>query len=66
MSRSSESYGCELLLDLHGYDVSTFTRESLKEYFSKLCEGIDMEQCDLHFWDEVGHGEGFAGKVSAF
>ena len=47
-------YGYELILDMHGCDVSTFTRQSLKEYFTKLCEAIDMERCELYFWDDEG------------
>ncbi|GAG09984.1 unnamed protein product [marine sediment metagenome] len=47
-------YGYELILDLHGCSVSTFTRQSLKEYFTKLCEVIDMERCELYFWDDEG------------
>jgi S-adenosylmethionine/arginine decarboxylase-like enzyme len=47
-------YGYELILDLHGCDESTFTRASLQGYFAKLCEAIDMEPCELHFWDDVG------------
>jgi S-adenosylmethionine/arginine decarboxylase-like enzyme len=49
-----EPYGSELILDLHGCDVSTFTRQSLKAYFIRLCEAIDMERADLHFWDDEG------------
>lgn len=47
-------YGSELILDLHGCDASRFTRESIEKYFAELCELVDMEQCDLHFWDDVG------------
>ncbi len=54
MTESAEAYGCELILDLHGCDVSTFTRKSLRKYFAALCKAIDMEPCDLHFWDDVG------------
>ena len=50
-------YGIELILDLHDCDVSTFTRESISEYFSRLCELIDMQREDLHFWDDVGVAE---------
>ena len=50
-------YGNELILDLHDCDVSTFTRESIAEYFSGLCELIDMKREDLHFWDDVGVAE---------
>lgn len=52
-----ENYGIELILDLHDCDVSTFTRESISEYFSQLCELIDMQREDLHFWDDVGLAE---------
>ena len=47
-------YGFELILDLHGCDVATFDRKSLDKYFAKLCQAIDMERCELHFWDDVG------------
>jgi S-adenosylmethionine/arginine decarboxylase-like enzyme len=47
-------YGYELILDMHGCDVSTFNRQSLEDYFVKVCDAIDMERCDLHFWDDVG------------
>ena len=48
-----ESYGYELILDLHGCNISTFNRKSLTDYFKKLCEAIEMERCDLHFWDDI-------------
>ncbi len=51
---SGENYGIELILDLHDCDVATFNRESISEYFSQLCELIDMQREDLHFWDDVG------------
>ena len=47
-------YGKELILDLHDCDSDKFTRASLEEYFTELCKVIDMERCDLHFWDDVG------------
>ena len=47
-------YGFELILDLHGCDVSTFNRKSLKSFFENLCEEIKMTRCELHFWDDVG------------
>ena len=49
-----EKYGVELILDLHGCDNSTFTRESISEYFETLCKLIDMKREALHFWDDVG------------
>lgn len=47
-------YGFELLLDLHGCDVSKFSRSSLRKYFARLCKAIDMKRCELYFWDDVG------------
>ena len=52
-----DDYGQELILDLHGCDAKTFTRSSIKQFFTDLCELIDMERCDLHFWDDVGVAE---------
>jgi len=49
-----ETYGKELILDLKYCDSTTFNRENLTDFFTQLCELIDMEQCDLHFWDDVG------------
>lgn len=50
----AERYGTELILDLHGCNVSTFSRESLDVYFDKLCRAIEMKKCDRYFWDDVG------------
>jgi S-adenosylmethionine/arginine decarboxylase-like enzyme len=47
-------YGTELILDLHSCDPESFTRPSIESYFAELCELIQMERCDLHFWDDVG------------
>ena len=47
-------YGIELILDLHGCDDSKFTRDSITEYFERLCVLIDMQREDLHFWDDEG------------
>ena len=54
MNEPRESYGVELILDLHDCDAATFTRDSITRYFERLCELIDMEREDLHFWDDVG------------
>lgn len=51
---TTKSYGQELILDLHGCDITTFTREVIEQYFIELCDLIDMERHDLHFWDDVG------------
>lgn len=47
-------YGNELILDLKNCDTATFSRRSLDEFFTKLCGLIDMEKCEVHFWDDVG------------
>lgn len=49
-----QTYGYELILDLHGCDISTFNRDSLDNYFEKLCKAIKMEKCERYFWDDVG------------
>ncbi len=54
MDRNKKPYGFELIMDLHECDVSTFNRESLRGYFEKVCEAIDMEREDLHYWDYDG------------
>jgi S-adenosylmethionine/arginine decarboxylase-like enzyme len=50
-------YGIELILDLHGCDAAKFTRDSITEYFERLCVLIDMQREDLHFWDDEGVSE---------
>lgn len=46
-------YGKELILDLHNCDNRTFTRDSIAEYFKELCRVIDMQACEMHFWDDL-------------
>lgn len=48
------AYGQELILDLHNCDIRTFFRESLDELFARLCDATDMQQCERHFWDDIG------------
>jgi len=48
-----ETYGKELILDLYHCDSSTFTRKSIRNFFKMLCDRIDMERCDLHWWDDL-------------
>lgn len=47
-------YGYELLLDLHNCDPLIFNRNSIDQFFTELCELIDMEKCEVHFWDDIG------------
>lgn len=48
-----ESYGKELILDIHSCEPSTFSRKSIRNYFKQLCEVIDMERCKLCWWDDL-------------
>lgn len=50
----SQSYGYELILDLHNCHVPSFCKESLRAYFKCICKAIDMQREDLHFWDDEG------------
>lgn len=54
-----ESYGIELILDLHDCDSATFNRKSIRKYFIQLCKLINMKREDLHFWDYEGDPEGY-------
>lgn len=47
-------YGYELIMDLHGCNASKFNRKALKSFFKELCDLIEMQRCELHFWDDVG------------
>ncbi len=49
-----EQYGKELILDLHDCDTTKFNRESIGQFCEELCGLIDMEACDIHFWDDEG------------
>ncbi len=45
-------YGRELILDLYKCEKSCrFNREDIEEFLIKLCDLVDMEREDLHFWD---------------
>lgn len=47
-------YGWELILDLHECNPAKFTRGHLECYFTEFCGLIDMEKCEVQFWDDVG------------
>ena len=53
-SKEVKPYGYELILDLHGCDTDTFDRDTVEDYFVRLCKQIRMTRCALHFWDDVG------------
>jgi len=46
------SYGYELILDLHGCDVSKFNRTDIHRFFKELCRIIDMKRCGDSFCDD--------------
>ena len=52
-----ESYGKELILDIHQCTAFPCSRRTLRLFFDQLCELIDMEACDLFFWDYEGYPE---------
>ncbi len=56
-SARSGIYGKELILDLHDCDANKFTRLSIEQFCTEFCDLIEMERCDLHFWDDVGVAE---------
>ena len=44
-------YGRELILDLKDCDVKKFTRDSLNEYFTTICNLLKLNKVQVHFWD---------------
>lgn len=47
-------YGFELVLDLHGCEANLFNRDHIDKFFTDLCNLIEMEKCEVHFWDDIG------------
>ena len=47
-------FGQLLSLDIHNCDVHKFNRSDIERYFIELCDLIEMEREDLHFWDYEG------------
>lgn len=52
--QNKKSYGKELILDLHNCDPKRFSRAIIKKFFRQLCELIDMQRCELFWWDDYG------------
>lgn len=52
-------YGKELILDLHNCNVHAMTRVQIKNFCEVLCERIDMQKCEFHFWDYEGDPAGY-------
>lgn len=53
MSKITSPYGYELLLDVHSCDPKTFNRDSIDQFFTELCDVIEMDRCEVHFWDDL-------------
>lgn len=53
-SANDQVYGFELILDLHGCEAELFNRDHIDQFFTDLCHLIEMEKCEVHFWDDVG------------
>jgi S-adenosylmethionine/arginine decarboxylase-like enzyme len=54
-----ETYGKELILDLHNCSIEKFNRIDIEEFCSKICNLVDMEGEDIYFWDYEGDEEGY-------
>lgn len=52
-AQKMKDYGKELILDLHGCNIKSFNRKTIKKFFRELCKEIKMTRCDLHFWDDL-------------
>jgi S-adenosylmethionine/arginine decarboxylase-like enzyme len=50
----TKNYGKEVILDLHNCNPKKFTREIIERYFIELCDLIDMQRCELYWWDDYG------------
>ena len=50
----NKNYGKELILDLHDCNSKKFNRKTLKKYFEEVCDLIDMQRCELFWWDDYG------------
>ena len=52
-STESNVYGYELVIDLKNCNVKSFNRTDIDNYFTRICAAIDMEKCEIHFWDDI-------------
>lgn len=50
----SKEYGFELIMDLHGCESQLFNRDYIDKFFTDLCDLIEMQKCEVYFWDDVG------------
>lgn len=49
-----EAYGKELILDLRECNPKYMTRKRIGHFMRFACKCMQVEACDLHFWDDVG------------
>lgn len=47
-------YGKELILDLSECNLEKMTKESIDTFLVDLCELIDMERVQVHYWTDEG------------
>ena len=40
------TYGMELILDLHECDSETFNRKTIDKFFAEACEETGMQKCE--------------------
>jgi S-adenosylmethionine/arginine decarboxylase-like enzyme len=59
-----KQYGSELLIDLVECDPTTFTRESIDEFFTHACNVTRMVRVEVHFWDEGRFDPNLADHVA--
>ncbi len=50
-SNGLETYGKELIIDLHDCDQERMNRRELKKYFEVICEMTGVTPCKRTFWD---------------
>lgn len=55
-------YGEELILDIHHCNSDLFTIQIINEYFAELCNLIDMERVQTHWWvDDISKEKHLSG-----
>jgi S-adenosylmethionine/arginine decarboxylase-like enzyme len=52
--KTLETYGKELILDLRDCDPGRMTRQAIRIFMRSACAKMQVEACDLHFWDDEG------------
>ncbi len=52
-------YGYSSTIDVIECTTAPFSREQVEEFMVALCDAIDMEREELHFWDYDGDPYGY-------